>query len=106
MALVNQGFLASPIHYITELCITHVFLYWEGLTFELFFPCLCTCTCIRLATRGSSGVVGWMVSGMMGLLFRLGSLLYLAATAILCLDVIILHRYVHVPCCSLLYLLG
>jgi SUN domain-containing protein 1/2 len=44
------------------------------------------------ATRGSSGVVGWMVSGMMGLLFRLGSLLYLAATAILCLDVIILHR--------------
>lgn len=35
----------------------------------------------------------------MDLLFKLGSLLYLAATAILCLDVIILHRfstYIHV----------
>ena len=34
----------------------------------------------------------------MGLLFKLGSLLYLAATAILCLDVIILHRYSTYTC--------
>ena len=50
---------------------------------------------IHVAAGGSSGVVGRMVSGVMGLLFRVGSLLYLAATAILCLDVIILHRYMY-----------
>ena len=42
-------------------------------------------------------MLGWVVGGLVGLLFRLGSLLYLTATAILCLDVIILHRclYMH-----------
>lgn len=40
----------------------------------------------------ANGVVGWVFGGLMSVLFRLGSLLYLAATAILCLDVIILHR--------------
>ena len=41
-------------------------------------------------------MVGYVVGGLMGVLFRLGSLLYLTATAILCLDVIILHRYIYV----------
>ena len=51
-----------------------------------------------IAAGGSSGVVGRMVSGVMSLLFRVGSLLYLTATAILCLDVIILHRYYTCAC--------
>ena len=38
----------------------------------------------------------WRVmSFFLGILYKLGSLFYLAATAILCLDVMILHRYDH-----------
>ncbi|CAI7988783.1 hypothetical protein GBAR_LOCUS51 [Geodia barretti] len=38
------------------------------------------------------GVLGMVVGGVVSVLFKLGSLLYLTATAVLCLDVIILHR--------------
>ena len=45
-------------------------------------------------------MLGWVVGGLLGLLFRLGSLLYLAATAILCLDVIIVHRSALLGVCA------
>ena len=40
-----------------------------------------------------SGVLGRLVSFLLGLLYKAGSLLYLTATAILCLDVLILSWY-------------
>lgn len=40
--------------------------------------------------------VGACLGLIVSLLYKCGSLLYLAATAMLCLDVVILHWYVHV----------
>ena len=83
--------LSSPMVWTLEtyMC-THLRTCVSICTARILFTIYLVCLCVHIAHTFLGRVFAFFLS----LLYKSGSLLYLATTAILCLDVMILHRYV------------